>query len=374
MRPARPAAFDSPLYPRRAYNEHAQDDRGEVIRPLKPAQLGQHLGRDSHRYQALKGRLSRLISCDKPPIPGRRFGAHHIIPVLAAVLMLGEILLVALTPLTGDGLFMAICLTFGLACVGGWYVRRPELDTINAMTLVAEGVCGQCAFSLEGLAPEEDACLVCPECGAAWDHRRLTRPLWEPCEEPPKAKHDPRPDVRGGCVLHNTHRWTVDDAARCVHTIHPRFRDLTPEVRSQRDADQWRDLTQGLRHRGRIARLLALLAGCAGAASGFVFLVIPNFDRTPIASSIVACLMLLVLIVALALWRSTMGVSPSFIAHALTRHGCCGSCANDLMKTPANANAVRVCELCRASWLDARFPRPDDTQGDSAVTSTPPAS
>jgi len=34
--------------------------------------------------------------------------------------------------------------------------------------LVRLGRCGVCLYALEGLEPEGDGCVVCPECGAAW--------------------------------------------------------------------------------------------------------------------------------------------------------------------------------------------------------------
>lgn len=30
------------------------------------------------------------------------------------------------------------------------------------------GKCGVCEYGVEGLTPEADGCVVCPECGAAW--------------------------------------------------------------------------------------------------------------------------------------------------------------------------------------------------------------
>lgn len=37
-----------------------------------------------------------------------------------------------------------------------------------ASRLARSGRCGACGFELDGLTPEDDGCVVCPECGAAW--------------------------------------------------------------------------------------------------------------------------------------------------------------------------------------------------------------
>lgn len=43
-------------------------------------------------------------------------------------------------------------------CVGAHYVNR----------VIKSGHCPACGFLLNGLKAEDDGCLVCPECGAAW--------------------------------------------------------------------------------------------------------------------------------------------------------------------------------------------------------------
>lgn len=55
---------------------------------------------------------------------------------------------------------------------------RRRVASQLAATAVAEGICGSCCYNLHDLVPEADGCLVCPECGAAWLTRRITRPHW----------------------------------------------------------------------------------------------------------------------------------------------------------------------------------------------------
>lgn len=46
----------------------------------------------------------------------------------------------------------------------------------NVAMLLAHGRCGQCTYIVHGLVPEQDACVVCPECGAAWRTEAIGRP------------------------------------------------------------------------------------------------------------------------------------------------------------------------------------------------------
>ena len=64
----------------------------------------------------------------------------------------------------------------GVVSLGGVYLvhvfvaRRAMARAVIAGAL-ADGVCPGCRYPLEGLAPEADGCVVCPECGAAWRAR-----------------------------------------------------------------------------------------------------------------------------------------------------------------------------------------------------------
>lgn len=47
--------------------------------------------------------------------------------------------------------------------------RMPPVDAEALATAVgAEGICAACGYRLDDLPVEDDGCVVCPECGAAW--------------------------------------------------------------------------------------------------------------------------------------------------------------------------------------------------------------
>lgn len=47
-----------------------------------------------------------------------------------------------------------------------WFERRRV--SLRAAAAVELGFCGGCGYGLSELVAEEDGCVVCPECGAAW--------------------------------------------------------------------------------------------------------------------------------------------------------------------------------------------------------------
>lgn len=64
--------------------------------------------------------------------------------------------------------FILYFITFG-GIMGGYlsfYAWRSPSHAIRAMT--DAGLCPSCAYRIDGLGPEPDGCIVCPECGAAW--------------------------------------------------------------------------------------------------------------------------------------------------------------------------------------------------------------
>lgn len=68
-------------------------------------------------------------------------------------------------------LFGVMLVALGIVCVVSLaLVGRVKPERYGAIFEHRDGLrrCRACAFSLEGLAPEGDGCVVCPECGAAW--------------------------------------------------------------------------------------------------------------------------------------------------------------------------------------------------------------
>ena len=53
----------------------------------------------------------------------------------------------------------------------GW-IRRYRFHR-TASIYLQRGCCPSCGYTLKGLNPEADSCVLCPECNAAWKKDRL---------------------------------------------------------------------------------------------------------------------------------------------------------------------------------------------------------
>lgn len=343
------------MFPRRGYHDEACDDRGQTIQSLKHNQLAQCVDRDSRRYSALKTRLQMIGQCDRPPAPGRRRDPQSWIAVGAIVVIAMYVMGITYAGLSGDHFVIWLFAIIFLATYLSQRFKRSETRTITAMTLVAEGVCGECGFSLEGLTPEEDHCLVCPECGHAWNTHRITRPYREPCADSVKPKHDPRPDIRSGVRLRDPRRWCTDDCARCVSTPD---RLLGTLILSEREAlgPAFYEHRRAISRMSRVHRLISLVVAISISTVLLIRLGLPEFHESAWRGVLVIILLAAPIAIAIVICAMATWVKPHRIVHHLTSSGYCGSCVNDLHGVSANENAMRVCPRCRASWLDERFP------------------
>jgi hypothetical protein len=71
--------------------------------------------------------------------------------------------LIIFTPVAVPMLTAALLATRGLLGLGGW------LPGAMRASLLARHRCAACGYTLNGLAPDPDGCLTCPECASAWD-------------------------------------------------------------------------------------------------------------------------------------------------------------------------------------------------------------
>ena len=345
------------MFPRRGYHDEACDDRGRPIQSLKHSQLGQCVDRETRRYSALKTRLQMIGQCDRPPAPGQRRDPQSWIATGAIIAIALYVMGITYAGFNGDQFVIWIFAIIWVAFYLAQRFRRSETRTITAMTLVAEGVCGECGFSLDGLTPEEYRCLVCPECGHAWNASRITRPYRERCEIIDKPRRDPRPDVRAGTRLRDARRWCADDSARCVHTPDRLLGTLIP---SEREAlgPAYHEIRRALSHMSRAHRIVSLVLAITISTVLLIRLGIPEFHESVWRGVLVIILLAAPIAVAIVLCAMATWVKPHRIVHHLTSCGYCGSCVNDLREVSANENAMRVCPRCRASWLNERFPTP----------------
>lgn len=327
------------------------DDRARPIRRLDRRDLVRASRSDNPGLAMLARRLAASIKSEtRRTTPDRlAIGVVMTIGVLLAYGFLGATA-TALFGLSGAG--VGLVLLVGLIVLANRvyaaYVRRGALSQI-ARTAVAEGVCGSCAFSLQGAPEGPNGCLVCPECGAAWRSERVVMPYWE------------RPVVP---VL----RWTLagwlvpgvrvrgalfapDDRGRFVQSPDSRLMLVRPELLAEIGADERRRLRRAMRRVGRAQRIAFMIGliwlpallfwlcwticteGSLSAAAGLLGIAAP-------IGVAVLCIPL----------GSAFG-GPHRTARVLTAHARCGSCLHPLHDAPTDADGRRICPRCGAAWL-----------------------
>lgn len=62
-----------------------------------------------------------------------------------------------------------------MGAAGGGVLGLRRVRTALVVAMLEKGRCAGCGYSLAGLEDETERHIRCPECGAAWDRRRLFR-------------------------------------------------------------------------------------------------------------------------------------------------------------------------------------------------------
>jgi hypothetical protein len=284
------------------------------------------------------------------------------------VLILG---LVVFAVLEGVGLPSLVAAPVALMAVlvPGVLLTRSshhELQEQLRLTLVASGRCAQCGYRLIEVAPGQDGCTQCPECGAAW---RLDPSLRESVGEMftsralPKAGNDGETasdrrdrlamrDFLWGLVGGKRHLATTDDRGRLVDVVDPNVRRRRPahwdDVRPQ---DQ-RIIRKRLALLGWPKRLIAFLLVTPWLTLE-AYLTIQQarlgnpLDLHHVLFAILGTLWTIGL--ALYVFRAQPG-SGHPIKRIMLARGYCPTCAANLLAVPPDADRCRVCRHCRSAW------------------------
>lgn len=328
--------------PEASASSKALDDRG---RPIEDARAWANvLGPPEHRLRRLAvfTRLTR-VKYDRRSRPSLltalRIGVVLLpVPVLAvAFIMLGA------------GVSLAIVFAASVAgvvvssLVRSRREKRAESEVITR-SLAAEGFCGGCGYSLEGLGPDDLGLLVCPECGAAWHRLRVTRPHWvEARPEPPgNARWWTRLISVG--VRSVTARCEPDDRGQAVPIVDRRLLCLPPDSDAFGSDAQRRALRRRLRRIDRGRRWIA--AGCFLALAAATGTVCWWYQFPP-----QVLLTLFILVVGAAAMLAGDSVSRNApIRREMLRLGRCPACARGLAGLPIDEQGFRVCPGCGSSW------------------------
>ena len=338
------------------------DDRGKPTKIAKPMQIRRVYGLGTRRRFAINERLgsAKMVKRPQPMIGRLRWTAA--INLITATVITSIILLTIFTPVSAAigwiaGLLFSLIMIF----IHSHYSVQATSNLIG-MTTLSEGFCASCVFSLEGLGPEDDGCIVCPECGHSWNALRIVRPHWEPDDESIPIAKDPRLDYRKTMLRMMLMKFSPDDCGRLVRVHNTRLWAAANETRAQHATQDLETVIHELRCLGRVRRWIAFLILTSVVLLGVVFWMIPVLSESVSGGIAIFVFLGIAQSIAFLVLAGSMWANPMSIARTLTSHGMCGSCLNGLGECAANANNMRVCDRCKASWLDDRFPEPRTLQ------------
>lgn len=224
---------------------------------------------------------------------------------------------------------------------------RRKIAAKMAASAVAEGFCGSCAQSLQGLPREEDGCICCSECGAAWKALRLTSPHWKE-----GTAHEQKERFGGffGSFTVFPRPMVADGRGRFVRGTDGWVWRLPEETRKAIEPSALGPLRRDIRAVGVLPRIVSIVIVVAVFGVPACWILLESVGARE--NTWIVGLFLLAL-GALLLWLtlvSPMG-SPDRRAEVLVKHGVCGGCGQMLGRpfAPEQDGCV-VCANCRAAW------------------------
>ncbi len=258
--------------------------------------------------------------------------------------------------LFGSGRFFMIfppIVFWGGIIMSGYLLRRYAVRRARkkvAATMVAEGICGTCGYSLRGLGVQDDGCIVCTECGSAWRASRVTSAYWEESDEVATRKP--------GWVLRNVfmvasevNRTTTDARSRFVLTVDSRLVVLSKQQRETLSPELRKSIIRKLRKIGRIFRVLLALF-MMGIASlfgliGYVMLEEEMLIGTIVLWFIGSVIFLLGVVMQL---RGDVFLRAVKVARVMVRQGLCPVCVSRLAGLEQDDDGCVVCLSCGSAW------------------------
>lgn len=274
-----------------------------------------------------------------------------------------------LSLVVGTGLLIT---TIGLFCLEAARLQRRHdrvVGPLRVASYLANGRCPQCGYNIGSIVSETDACVVCPECAAAWrsDRRFLTRAeAVVPFAQIAKHRFRPATErkvetcIKGG---------VVDQRGVIVPVLSFSGRDLAPEALDQLSAASVRCVRRDsspIRLRGHQIALAAIACSwalCIVSAYFNVWAKPTNpsqFGRAIMAlppmlvTAVVQITILSTLFVFLLFFRSP----ASHRARVALRYAVCPTCTSDLRGVPKDGRGLTPCPLCKSVW---RLPNGGDT-------------
>jgi hypothetical protein len=206
--------------------------------------------------------------------------------------------------------------------------------------LAAHRRCGACAYNLHETAPEQDGCVVCPECGAAWHRDRFTLAEKDAAADAFVAK----------IVAWSTTSYTFDD--RGVPTIEPTHwptRWFRKETAPHGISSELRRYHEQSWARG--ARIGVYVGAAMWVLSMSMFMISQHQERSFVGMAIVVGILLGVL--AVVVWKvvSQEVLRRRMRGAVIDRFGVCLACGDTLpADAPPTFDGCVACRACGRAW------------------------
>lgn len=271
-------------------------------------------------------------------------GASVFMAVLMPILMFGII-----GPIGFLGMLVGVPAAFSyFSRETGERKHRRELGA----SYVAEGICASCAYSLEGLVPEDDGCVVCPECGGAWRADRIVAPFWD--RSRPELPHDMPAWKRFLQYVPRAAVRTTDDArGRLVPIVDPTLATWSGTL----DRSTSRAIRRALNRVGLTWRVVVATLSLIplSALIALLVFILRSDEQAGVFEILVGVFLLMsTCVVVLAVVFGTMFRPPHRVAETILRFARCPVCASDLTEGRAIGDRMTVCRGCGATWKPPR--------------------
>ena len=331
------------------------DDRRNIVPLISPRMLTERSSPDLSARRTLQRRLNAFlfVRARRLTLLNSPLFIINAFPIITLVLV--SIIFFGLLPCIGwIGIMVAVPTALR------WYLRDAGPSRWArqlASSCIAEAICPSCAYPLDGIPEDDDACLTCPECNAAWLASRIVAPARNP-DRPrlPELSSPLRCATR--FIPIPARRLDPDDSGRIVPLVDAQLRDLPRKNLPTNDLfpEQRMRIVRSILEKHRVRRLLGALAIIACIGALWLTLIVAqtiNPDAVSRSAPLVVIFGLLLTIAAvwamLAIMFGALLIPRRAVIPAMLAEQRCPTCAVALTQPPDDTN-LTTCPACAALW------------------------